>query len=212
MSAPHSCSSLSLFLPSTPATATGPRLAPVPLVSHLRSCRPRPPPSFVRVAMTLPTPDGWEPLPTTPCYRPPHQPPPPRLLLLPPPHGRVHTDPHPFPSLPRHRAAFKTNAGATPCPFSAPFSSHPRPSHQSCASPSRGGILVALPSTGALSSVGIWSAPPLSSLSSVRHPLSLSSPNPRPSLTSLSLSPSDLQGASPIVEDHWRPPLSSEHR
>jgi hypothetical protein len=68
---------------------------------------------------------------------------------------------------------------------------------------------VALSSTGPPSSVGIWPVPPLSSLSLVSHPLSLSSPNPRPSLTSLS--PSDMHGASLIVGDHRRPPLSSEH-
>jgi hypothetical protein len=87
-------------------------------------------------------------------------------------------------------------------PRFASFSSHPRPSHRSRALPPRADVPVALPSTGAPSSVGIWPAPPLSSLSSVCRPPSLSSPNPRPSLTSLSLS---LQPAG-CVADRRGPP------
>jgi hypothetical protein len=77
-----------------------------------------------------------------------------------------------------------------PSPF-CPFPSCPCPSHWSRTPPSRANLPVALPSTGAPSAVGIWPPPPLSSLSY---------PNARSSLTSLS--PSDLQGASPIVRDH----------
>jgi hypothetical protein len=155
----------------------------------------------------LPTPDGGG------CYRPPratdhHARPP--LLLLPPPRGRTNADPPPSlsrPAPPSH--FFQTHAGRRPVPI-LPSPSLPRPSHRSRALPSRTNLPVALPSTGAPAAVSIWPPPPLSSLSSVRCPPSLPSPNPRPSLTSLS--PSNLQGALLIVGGHRRPPVSSKHR
>jgi hypothetical protein len=118
--------------------------------------------------------------------------------------------PPPFP-LSAHTTkpiVFKTTSVVVPSPFH-PFPSQPRLCQWSRAPPSWAKLLVALPSTGAPSAVRIWPVLPLFPLSSVRHPPSLSSPDPRPSLTFLSSS--DLQGASPTAGDHRRPSLSSKH-
>jgi hypothetical protein len=109
--------------------------------------------------------------------------------------SRLNTDtPTPTPppplslSQPRHRAIFFQNERWSPSRPRFTPSPRPRSSHQSRAPPSTAKHPVALLSTGALSTVGIWPVPRLSSLFSVHHPPSLSSPNPRPSLTSLSSS------------------------
>jgi hypothetical protein len=116
-----------------------------------------------------------------------HRASPPPLLLLPPPRGRAHADPPFLLSASCHRATFQKRH---PVPLFRPFSSRPRSSHRSRALHPRAKVPVAFPSITAPSSVRIWPSPPLSSLSSVRRPPSISSPNPRPSLTSLY--PSDL--------------------
>jgi hypothetical protein len=59
-----------------------------------------------------------------------------------------------------------------------------------------------LPSTETPSPVGIRSVSPLSSVSSVSYPPNLFAPNQRPSLRPIS--PSDLQGTSPITGGHCR--------
>jgi hypothetical protein len=182
---PTNALSRSLSSPSHPGRyhRAPPRPGPArQLRSPRRSHRPRSPPSSVRVAMAPPVPDSWGPLPAALSYLLPRPGPP--LSSF----SRLHADaptPSPlFPLCPAPPSCFSKASVTVPSLFH-PFSSRPRLSHQSRAPPSRANILVALPCTGAPSSIGIWQEPPLSSLSSVHRPSRLSSPNPQPSLTSL---------------------------
>jgi hypothetical protein len=111
---------------------------------------------------------------------------------------------------PRHQVIFlfKTNAGHRPIPVSPlPLSFMPEPpephvafpGQPPCSSPEHRGPINRRDLAGATALLPFHGALPSEPLLS----------QPRPSLTSLS--PSDLQGASPIIGDHRRPPVSSEH-
>jgi hypothetical protein len=111
----------------------------------------------------------------------------PPLILLPPPRRHAHRAPFAFSFWPRATEPLFKSASRRPVPISprSPLV-HARATGAERQLPEPA-FPVALLSTGAPSSIGIWPASPLSYLSSVSHPSSLSSPNPWPSLTSLSL-------------------------